>query len=293
MDWERSSLGVRIVRQVQEIINEMKNYLPMTLRQIHYQLVTRNIDGYENTQNKYKQLSSWLYDARVDGLISWSVMTDRSRGFLDYTGYTSAEHYLKAQISTIPSRYYRNLLQTQDEVIEIWTEKDALATVIARTSQIYTVAVQPCRGFGSGSQFDQVARRQNGKALHILYFGDHDPSGLWMSEKDIKSRLKKKHDIDVCMERIALNREQTDEYGLDQDFQIAKDKDLRTQWYIENYGEECWELDALPPDILSTIVLAAIEERIDMDLYHDEEECEKEDKSKIKEIVKKWNEYLE
>ena len=50
MDWNRNSLGVRIVGQVREIMKELADFLPMTLRQIHYQLVARNVDGSEPIQ---------------------------------------------------------------------------------------------------------------------------------------------------------------------------------------------------------------------------------------------------
>ena len=76
MNWERNSLGVRVVNHVIEIVENLQEYLPLTLRQIHYQLVAQNIPGYANSQAKYKQLSSWLYNARVDGLIPWASMVD-------------------------------------------------------------------------------------------------------------------------------------------------------------------------------------------------------------------------
>lgn len=285
-------MGVRIVRQVVEIVEELSNYLPLTLRQIHYQLVARNVPGYENTQNKYKQLSGWLYDARVDGLISWDVMVDRGRGFSDLSGFYSSKGYLTAYLKHIRGNYRRNLLQGQSMRIEVWTEKDALASVIERFASPYTVSVQPCRGFGSGSQFDEVVKRNGDKPLKVLYFGDHDPSGLWMSDRDICRRLSEKHGIYVQLDRVALNHDQVEEYNLAADWQIPKSSDSRARWYIGNFGERCWELDALRPDILGELVTRAIESNIDMDMFTEEQRQEKEDLSEIETIVDGWTEDL-
>ena len=79
MDWTRNSTGVRIVAHVIRILDDLAEYLPLTLRQIHYQLVALNVPDYANTDTKYKQLSAWLYGARSDGVIPWEAMAARSR----------------------------------------------------------------------------------------------------------------------------------------------------------------------------------------------------------------------
>jgi hypothetical protein len=38
----------------------------------------------------------------------------------------------------------------------------------------------------------------------------------------------------------------------------TKSKDTRHRWFVENYGNECWELDALPPPVLRERVRNAI-----------------------------------
>ena len=288
MIWTRNSMGVRIVNEVIKVIDELSEYLPMTLRQIHYQLVSRNTPDYANTPSKYKKLSEWLYAARVDGLVPWESMEDRSRGFTDLSGFSGPTAYLTAYLDHMQRSYRRDLMQGQDERFEIWTEKDALASVLEGFARPYGVSVRPCRGFGSGSQFNQVAG-----PLHILYFGDHDPSGLWMSDRDIVRRLSEKHGVDVTLERIALNRDQVDEHGLDSDFQSPNEKDTRTVWYRENHGDQCWELDALRPDVLGELVRTAIESVTDMDSFEEERIQEIADKSIISGYVERWRKDME
>jgi hypothetical protein len=288
MNWEKDTKGVRIVRRVVGILGELSDYLPLTLRQIHYQLVAGNVAGYVNTQSAYTSLSGWLYDARVDGLIPWEAMTDRVRPFDDLSGFTDVDRYLSAYLRATRQNYRRDLMQTQAVRLELWTEKDALSAVLTRFAKPYSVSVQTCRGFGSGSQFDDVVKRDDGRPLRILYFGDHDPSGLWMSERDIKQRLEDKHGLSVHLERVALNSDQVEEYGLVADHQIPKPGDQRTPWYIDNYGRRCWELDALSPAVLGKLVTTAIEASIDMDLLEAEREQQESDLSTIAATVDRW-----
>ena len=65
--------------QIKEILEEWREYLPMTLRQVYYQLVGK---GYlENKRSKYSDLSGVVKWSRLDGLIGWNVIEDRSRSF--------------------------------------------------------------------------------------------------------------------------------------------------------------------------------------------------------------------
>ena len=146
MDWTRNSTGVRIVAHVRRILDDLAEYLPLTLRQIHYQLVALNVPDYANTDTKYKQLSAWLYGARSDGVIPWEAMTDRGRPFADLSGYTDSAQYLRSYLNAIERNYSRDLMQTQSERLEIWTEKDALSSVLARFARPYSVSVQTYKG---------------------------------------------------------------------------------------------------------------------------------------------------
>ena len=55
MNWDRDSLGTRIVRRVVAMLDRLRDYLLLTLRQIHNQLGAANVTGDRNTQGKYKE----------------------------------------------------------------------------------------------------------------------------------------------------------------------------------------------------------------------------------------------
>ena len=66
----------------------------------------------------------------------------------------------------------------------------------------------------------------------------------------------------------------------------AKISDPRAKWYIENYGNVSYEVDALEPKVMEQILTKAIEAEIDMPTYHKQMEQEGKDIAKIKTILK-------
>ena len=89
----------------------------------------------------------------------------------------------------------------------------------------------------------------------ILYLGDHDPSGLDMV-RDIRARLTEFH-VHAEIEHVGLTWQQIERYHLPPN--PAKVTDSRAAAYIEEYGNESWEVDALPPDVMIEIIEWAIQ----------------------------------
>lgn len=99
------------------------------------------------------------------------------------------------------------------------------------------------------------------KPAIILYFGDHDPSGNDM-ERDIDERLQEFGVSNLRVRKLALTRDQIDEYNLPPN--PAKISDSRARRYIEDHGDESWELDALPPPVLVEVAEQGIRSIVDM-----------------------------
>src|SRR5437773_1443904 len=55
---------------------KMQGYI-LTLRQLYYQLVSKNI--IKNDDKEYKKLSSLLVSGRMAGIVDWSAIEDRVR----------------------------------------------------------------------------------------------------------------------------------------------------------------------------------------------------------------------
>ena len=69
----------------------------------------------------------------------------------------------------------------------------------------------------------------------------------------------------MMVERIALNYDQVQHYELPPN--PTKRADTRAEKYIAEYGNECWELDAIEPVELQTMVSEAIQNHIDFDIW--------------------------
>lgn len=138
----------------------------------------------------------------------------------------------------------------------MWVEKDALVGIVGKVCDRLDVPYFSCRGYTSQSELWGAAmrlkRRMNaGQHPVLLHLGDHDPSGIDMS-RDIMARLEMFGADDVEFHRLALNMEQVEEFNPPPN--PTKLSDSRADGYIAAHGYECWELDALDPNVISRLI---------------------------------------
>ncbi len=281
------------LNKVQDILNDLSAYKPLTLRQVYYQLVGK---GYiENKVSQYGMLSQLIKWARIDGHISWNDIEDRVRSYRDLTGWVFKDDFIDAEINRLLRGYRRDLLQSQDKYIEIWIEKDALSSIFVKAAAPYTVPVVVCRGFSSVSFLnDYKTRLSNTRYFKpvLLYFGDFDPSGMEMLES---MKITLEHELgvkDVDYKRVALSKEDIYKYNLPHSPEALKKTDSRAAKHLTIHGELAVELDALRPDILTRKIVDSIINEIDIDLYNEEIQEQEVDcqeisllKNKIMEVV--------
>ncbi len=140
------------------------------------------------------------------------------------------------------------------------------------------------RGYNSQSVTWDLGHRhyrRDPREIVVLYLGDHDPSGIDMS-RGLHERLELFAERKIDLRRLALNREQTE--GLPPNF--AKETDKRFQGYVEKFGtEDCWELDALDPDVISDLIKTEIHGLIDWDLWQEEMDLEEEERQELEELA--------
>lgn len=278
-----------VIRQANQIIAEYaaQGYT-LTLRQIHYQFVSRDL--YENTQANYKRLGNILDAARKAGLVDWDAIEDRTRGLRRIPVWDSPEDGVK-------HLHERFKLDPWDEQpvlhrIEVWVEKDAAVGIVQPTCDALRIPYFSCRGYSSSSGLYEAGKRlasyhAAGYRTMILYLGDHDPSGVQMTEvSQERADMYARHEIDF--RRIALTLPQIEEFAPPPNF--VKETDSRTKWYIDRFDtEECWELDALKPKIVDEIIRAEVEPLIDTEAWDKTMEKEKAAREVLSEIISDWN----
>ena len=255
--------------KVQQILTELEKYKPLTLRQIYYQMVSR--EYIENTKSQYVLLSGLLKHARLEDFISWDDIEDRVRPFHDLRGDPGMDDFIDSELDIFLEGYRRDLLSGQEKRPEIWIEKDALAGIFTRAARAYTIPVVVCRGFTSISVLNdyrlRISSHENAVPV-MLYFGDFDPSGVEMLEA-MKETLRHEFGIEgIEFKRVALLKEDIEKYRLPHNPDAIKKKDTRSAKHVERFGELAVELDALKPDVLTARIREAIEAELNIDVFN-------------------------
>jgi hypothetical protein len=275
--WKPKQDTLMLVAHCVNIIEELSAY-KLTLRQLYYQLVSRNI--IPNVERSYKNLSRVVTRARLAGLLDWSAIEDRVRQPdlpLEYDNLQDLV-YWSLQSYRLPR------WKGQEYYAELWVEKDALASVLRPLAQKYHVVLMVNRGYSSASAMYDSAKRflhHRDQDCTLFYLGDLDPSGEDMV-RDIRERLLEL-DAPVRVEKIALTMDQVQEY--DPPPNPAKMTDPRAADFISKYGTESWEVDALPPAVLEQLISEKIESVLDLELYAEVINQEEKDKMKLRDYV--------
>lgn len=280
-----SLLLIDLVNQVIEDY-ESQGY-SLTLRQVYYQMVARDIIS--NNERSYKNLGNLISDARLAGLIDWYAIEDRNRMLRGNTHWEKPSEVIRSAAAS----YHRDHWKGQNYYVEVWVEKDALVGVVGQICRKLDVDYFSCRGYVSQSEMWQAAIRlqnqiEQGREVVLLHLGDHDPSGKDMS-RDIRDRLWLFEAGGVHFHRIALNMDQIEEY--DPPPNPTKVTDSRSSGYIEKYGYSCWELDALEPSVLSDLIANHVTKYRDDEIYLKVRAEENEEIERLKYLYTHWDHF--
>ena len=271
-----------LVDHVNEVLERYRAMgYTLTLRQVYYQLVARNI--IPNSEKSYDNLGALINKGRLMGLIDWSMIVDRTREV-----HTPSHWQRPASIlQTVVEAFRIDKWVDQPNHVRVMVEKQALEGILIPVCQDLDIQFSANRGYSSSSALWAMGRelrslRHRGKAIHILYLGDHDPSGIDMT-RDIEDRMDQFSRGPVTVHRLALNMDQIEQYNPPEN--PAKITDSRARDYISRFGESSWELDALPPDVLANLVIEAVAELRSDDLYRARQRQEARMRIELKQFV--------
>lgn len=255
----------------------------LTLRQLYYQLVARDI--VPNTEKSYKNVGEAANKARISGRMDWDAIEDRTRTVVTRNRWLNAAEVVRASAE----QFHMDLWDNQPYRLFVVVEKEALAGVMQRPCYWHDIPMLAARGYPSVTVMRDMAIEQlaaaisHGQTPVLLHLGDHDPSGIDMS-RDLEERLRmfiegQNEDPDeLIFKRIALNMDQIKAKKPPPN--PAKSTDARFQSYRKLFGDQSWELDALEPAYLSQLIADEVAN------YADPDELEKRkkliDRSKTK-----------
>lgn len=141
----------------------------------------------DNTRPRYNDLSKVIKQMRIDKMLSWNVIEDKTRRVSGKRGYADAEEFLRLQVDAMQyTGFSLCLVQGQEKYVELWVEKDALSRVFEDVAWNYCLRCVTCKGYQSISflkAYQQRAQRalNNNQEPVVLYAGDFDPSGVQLS----------------------------------------------------------------------------------------------------------------
>lgn len=279
-----SASSLMMITHANKIIEDYQDQgLTLSLRQLYYRFVASGL--IPNSQKEYKKLGAIINDGRMAGLIDWEAIEDRGRNLNTISAWSDPA----AIIESAAQGYAIDLWKGQAYRVEVFVEKQALEPVIENASEPLACPSYACKGYVSQSEMWRAANRfkgylRSGQKPVIIHLGDHDPSGVDMT-RDIRERLSI-FGVDVEVNRIALNMDQVREY--DPPPNPAKTTDTRSASYISEFGVESWELDALEPATLHTLIQNSIKGYMDLELFEERTQQMENERKQLTQVSEEW-----
>jgi hypothetical protein len=233
--------------------------------------------------NRVSEQLTW---AREHGVIPWDWIVDETWAPERVNAFTDPQDY----VEVVKRSYRKDRWTDQPEWIEVWSEKGTVRGTLAPVLNAYGITLRVLHGYGSTTAVYEAAQDSlsagDDKLLTVLYVGDHDPSGLHMSEVDLPRRLREYGGV-VDLVRIALTDQDT-ATDLPSFATETKRLDARYRWYLKRYGARCWELDALSPVVLRDRLEGAILARIDHDAWRRADIAERAECESLASVLDAW-----
>ena len=274
--WRPQAESRVLLDQVEAVIEEYRDQLPLTLRQLFYRLVGAH--DYPKTERAARNLNNMLTRARRAELIPFDVFRDD--GFTRESTYhlNGVEDFFD-NVQQDAIAYRTNRQEGQAQHIEVWCEAAGMVPQLHTVTREFSIPVLSGGGFNSVTALHEAARQvcQRDVPTVILNLGDFDPSGEGIYKAligDVEA-FAERDEGEVEGRRIALTAEQVELHKLPT--APPKEADTRTADWD---GETC-QLEALPPDTIAAIVREAIEDLIDDDALQAQLETEEADRETI------------
>jgi hypothetical protein len=273
----RAKATLDLIDTCSEIIEQVQ---PITVRGVCYRLFVVGVIDSMAVKNTQK-ISRLLTQAREEGLIPWEWIVDDSRRTERDPHWLDLKDYAKA----IERSYRRDFWEHQLTKVVVISEKSTVAGILRPALETYGVPFMALHGYNSATKVYEIAQEiQADQRAHVfLYVGDYDCSGMHMSEVDLPERLQRYGADDFDLRRIALIDDDVDTLP---SFE-AKKTDPRYGWYVDQYGDHAWELDAMDPNDLRERVETEIVEYIDDQAWERHKQTEEAEKETVKKIAQR------
>jgi hypothetical protein len=272
---------------IQKVIKSRREFWPLSDRQIHYALLNKPPlihaskpgSRYDNTPQSYKRLVDLLTRARLDGSIPMSAIADPTRPVSVWKCHEDIQSFIREELAGFLKGYWRDLMQSQPDHIEIVGEKNTVESIIRPVAARFCIPMTIGRGYCSLPPRNAIANRfqESGKdRLVLLILSDFDPDGEEIAHSLARS-LRDDFDIEnIEAVKVALTPDQVADHHLPP-MMKAKTGSRNYGRFKKSHGEDVFELEALEPEVLQELLTTAIDSVIDTDAFNQELDQEKRD----------------
>lgn len=273
------------------VINDLKEFWPVTVRQVHYGLLNspplRNSSSgkqrskYENDLKSYNDLCNLLTRARLCGVVAWEAICDETRPTSGLRFSKDASSFVDIETYHFLRNYNRDLLQSQPDHVELILEKLTVQGIIEPIARKFCLPMTVGRGYCSIDPRHEIVLRykRSGKdRLKLLIAADFDPDGEEIAESFVRS-IRDDFGIDnVSASKILLRQDQIKAWNLPHNGMEAKEGSSKFAKFINRYGDNSvFELEAVPPRLMQKTIQEGIESTIDLVAFNAELRQEKKD----------------
>jgi hypothetical protein len=293
-----------LLEAVQRILADLRDYWPLSLRQIHYNLLNNppprarkrggQVVYYENTQACSSALSRLLTIARIAGSIDETAIQDETRSTTLWEAWPNPGAFVDELIEEFANRsYWRQRMVSLPHHIEILIEKLTVMNMVSDVACEYGIPITPLRGIASlppriaiKDRYEASGKRQRGGKLLLILVTDFDPSGRVIA-KSLPRSLRDDYEINVIPVQAALTLQQVQTLpDLPESRKRLTDEGKPNTHYAkweEEFGPEqgAFELEAIFPATLQRLVREQINQVIDRDAYNREVAAMAEDAREI------------
>jgi hypothetical protein len=238
---------------------------------------------YGNDIASYKDLSNLVTRMRLADEIAFDDLEDETRPVTDWSRWRNAADFVKEKSERFLTGYARDLMQSQQVHFEIVVEKLTVQNFVYPIAGRYRMPLVVMRGnSGIDARYKMVERfKASGKSkLYLLCLGDCDPDGDSIVESTLRS-LRDDFGVKVEGNRVAMRHDQADALNLPKMLK-AKTTSPNYRKFVAKHGRtDCYELEAVAPDVLQQWLDTAIRSVIDVEAYNHEAERQTEEAAGI------------
>jgi hypothetical protein len=283
-----------MLQAIVNVLNDLRAYWPLSDRRVHYALLNdaplrhakKPGSVYRNDQDSYKDTCDMLTRARIFGLIPWKAIDDPTRPMVTWAAHATVATFVRRELDGFLKGYYRDLLQSQPNHLEIVGEKNTIASTIRPVAMEYCIPFTLGRGYCSSDRRQQMAARygRSGKEkLVILALSDFDPEGEDIAHSFARSMRDDFGIESIVPIKVALTADQVRDLNLPPKLK-AKETSSRFGKFMEQHGDNVFELEALHPADLQRMLRSTIDSVIDVDAFNAEIDTEKRDAAKLQAV---------